>query len=436
MNRFFRTAYYTIYVYIYLVLFVVIPTGTEMPLPAFLCLFFGLFVGMIPDIFDGEPGKKPLFAVLGSLLALLGFPVLRLFGSGWMHYLGYGLGLLACLLLCLFGRQPTSHKLFMDSLRKTVILAAITIFIVLLVLVPVFIDGKLIDFGTEQLSILMGSLIPVIIMLLAVAVLHLRGLRSLQGGINRNAFRRRQLRDLLLFAAVVTIVYAFNPLAILGKGAAWIYNEALVPLLSLIAKALSDLFRNRFDFNWNFGHVYEYEDLEGNPTNPAEQMPQEEVVPTESMPDAAEPSNNVLYIAVVILVLAIVLIHFLMLRKRKPKRSGQGYPNETVEAFEVEEEKKKEPIPRKRSMDPRIRIRYRYREFLKYLYRLRVPVENTNTTGEIEVKSKDVITVDQEALDAFSTIYNRARYQQSENPSASDAEKMNELFMSIKQDHR
>lgn len=428
MNRFFQTAYYTIYIYLYLAIFLGIASGAEMPLPAFLCLFFGLFIAMLPEVFDGQLGRKPLYISLGLLVALMGFLPIHLASGIRMQYIGYGIGLIAALLLYYFQRQQTSYYHFMSIFKRTVIIASILIVLVLLFLLQIFIDAQIITFGREELKILFNSIVPVIIMLLAVGVLHLRALRSLRGGINRDAFRRRQLRDVLLFIALVTIVYAFDPLSFLARGAMWIYEVALLPLLSLIAKAFPKHIPDWFDF-WQYREQNMPENTED--FGAAQMAPQETAPPSEVVSDVVESSGNFQYIFVVILILIAVLVNYLLLRKKKTQRASGGYPSETIETIE-EEEIETQPTVKRRSLDPRIRIRYNYREFLKYLNRIRVPIADTDTTGEIEKKSTYTFPAAAETLEALSTLYDRARYHQSEVPSSSDAEKMHELVKSIK----
>ena len=428
MNRFFQTAYYTIYIYLYLAIFVGIASGSEMPLLAFLCLFFGLLIAMVPDIFDNQPGRKPLFVVLGFLVSLIGFLPIRIADGIQVQYFGYGIGLISGCLLYSLQRQQTSYYHFMEAFKRTVLIASILIVLVLLFLLPVFIDGQIITFGLEELKVLVDSIVPIIIMLLAVGVLHLRALRSLRGGIDRDAFRRRQLRDVLLFTMLVTIVYTFDPFSFLLAGAAWLYEKALLPILSLIAKAFPNHLPDWPNF-WQYRKEHEVENI--NDFGTAEMAPPETVTPSAAVSEITETSGDFQYLFVVVLILIVVLVNFLLLRKKKSFKTSLGYPSETVEAIVEEEDTLKKPTLKKRILDPRIRIRYSYREFLKHLRKLRIPLEATDTTMEIENKTCSTFPNEAEALDALSRLYNRARYQQSEVPSTSDAENMRELVKKV-----
>lgn len=424
MNRFLRTAYSTTYVYFYLTLLAVTVTGKDLPFPAFLCLFFGLLTALLPDIYDSLSRLKGVFAALGGLLALLGFLPILLAQVGLLQYLAYGLGLLAGILFFFLRQEPVSHSFFMESFRRTLIIAAAVLVFILFALMPTLSNGKTFSFGAEELKTVFFNLIPLIIMLLAVGVLHLRGLRSEKSGMDRKAFRRRQLRDLIVFAAAVTLVYVFNPLGYLVRGIVYIFKYGIVRLL----QPLIDLIP--------FGE---------HPPIPDESFPPgiAEVVTLspEEAPPPGDPSpavtGNTLRVIVFIFVLVglaglVMLIVILVKKRRGRGKKYQGYPHETVEAMEEEEEREEEPVPKKRSADPRLRIRYQYRSFMKYLKNVPVDVEKTDTSGEIGEAAKEGIRAEAEPMDTVTGIYNRARYQQKEAPTAADAEEMKRLLEGIR----
>lgn len=435
MNRFLRTAYSTIYVYLFLTLFMVTVTGADMPFPAFLFLFFGLMVALLPEIYESLPGNRTLWASLGLLLALPGFWAVRFSQGSLLHYILYGLGLLAGMIFLHLRRYPISYLRFRDAFRRSVLAAAVLILYDLLVIAPAVLDKKLFSFSFERFIGAVDNLAPLIILLLVVGVLHLRGLRSEQIGMERKALRRRQLRDLLLFVTVVIIVYIFNPLVYIIKGGKHLWNKGLLPLLTWISGALSSLFSSLFSFQRPPTDNIIKETLDYNSSLPGGDLPPGEMVPTEAVEEVVSEGIDLymLLVGIWLTVSLCILLYFLIFKKRTVKRkTNLGYPNETVEMLEEEEEEEQAPLPKKRSADPRLRIRYQYQSFLKYLRKISVQVKHTDTSGEIGESAKEGIRAEAESIDAFTEIYNRARYQQNEEVSAADAESMKRLLEDMK----
>jgi len=429
MNRFLRTAYSAIYAYLWLTLLVVTVTRTDMPFPAFLCLFFGLLTALVPDIFDTGQGIKALWAVLGGLLALLGFLPILISGGSLFHYILYGFAGLAVVSFFFLRRQSTTHRRFMDSFRLTIIIFAISLFIILFLWMPfltAMTHKRVPDLSWENIMTVLNNLIPVFIMLLAVGVLHLRGLRSENIGIDQKLFRQRQLRDLMIFMTCVTIVYAFNPLRYIVRGLLFLFRNGLIPFLKKILSL--------FAFEWNTDHhrndepqpeaTYEYEE-----TMPESTEYQE--IPLEP-PQGDGLLKSLLFLLILVAVIALVFLIIQLLKKKaRAQKTYRGYPVETMEALEEEETPQRDPSPKKRSRDPRMKIRYQYLMFLNYVKRIPVSLKKTQTSGEIADFAAETIPEKAGSVNALTEIYDRARYQHNIAPSPADAEEMKKLLEKV-----
>ncbi|MCR5808738.1 MAG: DUF4129 domain-containing protein [Clostridiales bacterium] len=440
MNRFLRTAYSTSYVFLFLSLFTVMRTGLDIPFPAFLCVLLGLFVAQLPDISERFSGSDAVFAAPGFLIVAAGFVVLWFSDRPLVHFIAYGIAFAASVLFFFISRNSTGHDTFMSRFKWSIIVAAIVIAFVFLMMIPAFIENKMVSYGIERVPLAANKLIPILIMLLATGVMLLRGLRSEQGGMDRKQFTRRQIRDLLIFAAVVSVVYALNPFRYFIKAGLFIYRKALLPVIKWVAfvfaTALEWFFEPAPIGEENFDIDYET----------VEPMPSETVMPDASpgaaAPQLPVPKPNVsdetfIYVAVGIAAIILIIVLVLVLMKRVRGRKGnRGYPNETVEAIEAEDEKEREQIPKKRSADPRMRIRYHYAEFLKFLHRTSVKFKKSSTCGEISESTKNGLRVDEAELDEFTELYAGVRYSRRSAPSEADAERMKRLLESIRGSER
>ena len=219
MNRFFRTAYSTTLVYLCLTFFVVLFTRIRMPFPAFSCIYFGLLISLLPVVSRRLAGKDRLFYVIGALAAVLGFLPLKLWNCPTAHWVIHLLGIAAAAVFLSVLRYRTTHSDFMAKYSFTAVMLLVLIALVYLSMVTsVYRDGKAAE-RSEALNLAMNNIVPYAIVLLVTGVLLLRGLRAQEGIVDEHAFNRRQLRDTLIFAVLVTLVFVADPFLYLKKAA-------------------------------------------------------------------------------------------------------------------------------------------------------------------------------------------------------------------------
>ncbi len=438
MNRFLRSAYSVTYVFLYLTIFSVVATESEMPLPAFLCLYSGVLIAHLPSIHEPSADKQALFGVLGIVIALLGFIPLFIYGCNLVHIIMYLVGVVSGVLFYFFGQREFSRDRFRGEFRNTIIIAFIAAFVATLIVIPVLCENDPKKSAADDISMVIKNVVPVVIMLLVTGILLLRGLRSEQGGIDPKVMERRQLRDLGIFAALVTVVYAVNPFKYLASAALFFFNSILRPAVIWLLKIIASI------IEWFFkADPRMFEEA-------AEEMPTAEPYPTQNILESTPApthafelseiklrTEDFVYIAIgVAVIIGVIILAALLGKLAKRRKVNRGYPNETVEDVDAEEKNGPERKPKKRSSDPRLRIRYQYMEFMKYLKRSSVKLRKSDTSGEIGLKAKDALEADNAEIDSFSDVYGKARYNLKEAPSASDAERMKNTFESIRRSGR
>lgn len=440
MNRFFRTAYTTSFVYLFLALLAALITGVGMPLPAFLCLYLGLLLFILPYAMPRLNGKEALFGLLGVLLALLGFVPILLYRCGIVHYIAYGLGLLAAAIFTNTLKHRTTHDDFSAKFRFSAIL--ILAFIIGLYFLQIIrlTEETALPVETERIKQALDNVVPVAIIMLVSGVLLLRGLRGLQGSADERAFNRRQLRDVLIYSAAVSGVFFAKPL--ITKGMVWLVNDVVRPFLRWIAWAFNRFLELIANKHPNFDSPKP--EMTPEPDEPLMPLPSQMVTELDpegyKLDEAAETNlyKTLVYVLLAMIAAALIVILIIEIRKLVKKlrgrgaSRGRGYPNEIREALTDEETERTEEKPRKRSADPRIRIRYYYREFMRHMRRILVYIHPSDTCGEIRERSKPVLHIDGEELAEFSGIYEHARYSSVNTPTEQEAERMKTIFERIK----
>ena len=436
MNRFFRTAYSTTLVYLCLALFGVLITGVKMPFPAFSCLYFGLLLCLLPGVSHRLIGKERLFYVIGALTAVLGFLPVALGHCPMIHWIIHCLGIVAAAVFLSTLRHRTTHGVFLAKYEFTVVLLLILIgFIGLAMLTGVYQDGEAAA-RSRALSLAINCIVPYAIVLLASGVLLLRGLRAQPGMAGEQAFNRRQLRDTLIFAILVTLVFAVDPFIYLQKAVYFLLNDVLRPSARYLVQFLTVLLRS-------VSHQEQPAAETLPPEETADPTPMPVVEPGETEPEQyfIEGNDLDLTIAYVLIAVAMLTLLFLLaLQIRKLIRNLQarsrnrvsGYPNETYEMLPQKKETGEEGKPKRRSSDPRERIRYLYGEYLRYLNRLRVRFGRTNTCGEIQHHAENHTVADPATLSGLTTMYEKARYRLKEMPTEADTYIMKDLLDRIK----
>ena len=436
MNRFFRTAYSTTLVCLCLTLFTVLITKVRMPFLAFSCLYFGLLISLLPAITQRLTGKDRLFYVIGAIAAMLGFLPLALRNCPAAHWVVHFLGIAAAASFLYLLRYRTTHSDFLAKYQFAAILLLILIGLVYLaMLTGIYTDGET-SARSETLRLAMNNIVPYAIMLLVTGVLLLRGLRAQEGIVDEQAFNRRQLRDTLIFAVIVTLVFAVDPFVYLQKAVLFLFNDVLRPAGNFIVQLLAWLLKQISVPKQPVQNTVPPEEhSEWNP------VPIVEPGETEKEHYYIEDYDLTRIIAYIFVAAAVLILLWILvrqirklifnLRARSQKREG-GYPSEIREALSPEEGTRRADRPKKRSSDPRERIRYLYGDFLRYLKKLRVKFDKTNTCGEIrlgaEIYSKD----DPSALADLTVLYEQARYRLKEAPTEADARVMKDLLDRIK----
>ncbi len=438
MNRFFRTAYAASLVYLCLTLLVVLITGVSMPFPAFSCLYFGLLLYLLPGAFPRLAGRERMFRILGAATAVLGFLPLALWRCPAIHWFTHLAGLAAAAAFLSLLRHRTTHSDFLAKYRFTAILLLLLVgFVYLALLTGIYQDGQ-VSKRSEALRQALNSAVPYAIVLLGSGVLLLRGLRAQEGVADEQAFRRRQLRDTLIFAAIVTLVFAVDPFAYLHKAASFLFHDVLRPaarfLIQLLDQLLQLLARKK---PLTASEPAPTPEATADPglmpvTEPVEAEPERYYV------DGGDLSLTIAYIFLAIAALILLLILALQIRKlirtlrQRGQNRGGGYPHETREALSPEEGTRRTGRLKRRGEDPRARMRRLYGEFLRYLQKARVRFDRTNTCGEIRRYAKRNLIADSSLLAAFTVLYEQARYRLKDAPTAADARRMKALLDRIK----
>ena len=438
MNRFFRTAYATTLAYLGATMAAVLITGVKVPFPAFSCLYFGLLLALLPAASQKLSGKEPLFACIGAAVALLGFLPIALRHCPLLHYAVHAIGIACAALFCSVLRHRTTHSDFEAKYKFTIVVTLIVIGFVYLALLAGIYDSGLVTASADNVRLAMNGIVPIAIVLLVTGVLLLRGLRAQQGVVDERAFNLRQLRDTLIFAALVTLIFAVDPFQYLKEAAAFLFRDVLRPAASFLARMLAALLQLMSCARPEAEHAPETPvptaDPEALPaTQPAETQPEHYMI------EGKDLSLTISYIflaaaAVVLLVILALQIRKLVKRLRARNRNrGRGYPHEKRETLSVRDDpNRRRKQPKKRGGAPRERMRYLYAEFLHYLRRVPIRFGDTNTCREIEARAKSGLLADSSDLSDFSGLYEQARYREEDAPTEADARRMKTLLGRIK----
>ena len=438
MNRFFRTAYATTLVYLCTSLFAVLITGVQMPFPAFSCLYLGLLLGLLPAAAPKLSGKEPVFACIGAATALLGFLPIVLKNGPWLHYAVHFIGIVCGALFCSILRHRTTHDDFEAKYRFTIVLLLILIGFVYLTLLAGIYENGLVPAKSENVRLAVNGVVPLVIVLLVTGVLLLRGLRAQTGVVDERAFNRRQIRDTLLFAAIVSLLFAVDPFRYLGMAAAFLMKNVIKPAAMFLARMLSAL----LDLMACTPPEPEHAVPTPTPTPTPEAIPGPMLADTEPehyMIEGKDLSLTISYIflaataAVLLAILAFQIVKLVKRLRKRGKKTGRGYPNETREAIPAADGAySRQDRPKRRSEDPRERIRYLYAEFLRFLRRSPVRFSETNTCREIETRANNWMAGKSSDLSDLTELYEQARYRQKDAPTDADARRMKTLFGRIK----
>ena len=435
MNRFFRTAYSTTLVYLALTLLIVSFTGVKMPFPAFSFLYFGLLLCLLPGVLRQLRGREFLFYLIGAVTAALGFLPLALSHCPISHWIIHLLGIGAAAAFLPLLRHRTTHDRFLAKYQFSAVMLLVLIGLIALAMMPGLYTetaGK----RFEALRLAINTIVPYAIVLLVSGVLLLRGLRAGEGIVDEQAFIRRQLRDTLIFAVLVTLCFAVDPFLYLQKALYFVINDVLKPSFRFIMSILSYLLHLISVKRPEHETLATEETSEPGGIPPATEAaePEPEHYDLEGS-DVTAAVSNIFTIAVTI-ILVFVLVRQIRklirkLKERDPKR-GDGYPNEVREALPQEDRTHREDKPKKRSADPRERIRWLYGEFLRHLKKQRIVYDRTDTCGEIENRAERHRASDPQTLSELTELYEEARYREEESPTEADAEAMKDLVSKVR----
>ena len=438
MNRFFRTAYATTLVYLLLTLVAVLIARVGMPFLAFSCLYFGLLLCLLPGALPGLNGKERLFSCVGAAIAVLGFLPLALWRCPTIHWATYLLGIAAAAAFLSLLRHRTTHADFMAKCRFTVVLLLILIgFVYLALLMGIYQDGQVSE-RSEILRLATNNVVPYATVLLVSGVLLLRGLRAQEGVVDERAFNRRQLRDTLIFATLVTVVFAIDPFMYLQRAALFLFTDVLRPAARFLVQFLDLLLRLMARKK---PPTAEEPLPTPEATQEAGEMPVTELTerePERYYVDGKDLSLTIAYIFLAAAALILLLILAFQIRKlvrnlqKRNQYHGSGYPNETREALPEKEETYRRGKPKRGSADPRERMRYLYGEYLRHLKKLLVRFDRTDTCGEIQRHAHRNLLLDSSLLFEFTALYEKARYRLKKTPTEADAHRMKNLLDRIK----
>ena len=436
MNRFFRTAYASTLTCLCLTLFGVLVSGVKMPFPAFSCLYFGLLLFLLPGASHKLAGKERLFYLIGTVTAFLGFVPLALRHCPPIHWVIHLLGIAAAALYLKILRHRTTHGIFLAKFEFTTVVLLAVIGLVWLGILTGIYQGGDAAARSRAMNLAVSCIVPYSIVMLASGVLLLRGLRAQPGTIDEQAFNRRQLRDTIIFAVLVTLIFAVDPFVYVKQVLYFLLNDVLKPGARYLVQLLNLLLRT----------VSVEKDPAGE-TLPTEEAADPEPVPTLApgeaqgehyFIEAKDLTLTIAYIFIAIAVLALLYLLAVQIRKlvrtlRERSRSrGSGYPNEIRESIPAKEETDREARPKRRSSDPRERIRWLYGDFLRHLHKVRVRFRRTDTCGEIERRAEDNAAAGPETLSGLTALYEEARYRLEDAPTEADVQAMKEFVDKVK----
>ncbi len=438
MNRFYRTVFAATLVYLYITLIVTVLTGAAIPLSSFACLYFGLFVFLLPAVSRKLKGFKWLFGVLGTVIALLGFlPILLWASASLPHYIGYGAAFVAAGIFLPLLRHATTRDDFANKFRAAVIITIL----VIIAIVAGAADNGLFRIKTEYVRTALNELVPVAVMLLASGILLMRGLRAAETIVDEKAFNRRQLRDTLIFAGIVAVVFFLDPFRHLGNVITFIGSKVIGPAIDFIGGLfgrIGKLFVISGQTN-DYSHTFEPQQYQDVPV-PALPLPPvskpDDGPPPSMIKDNLEWVSAAFFVVVGVIMLIILIRQILKLRKRRANR-GTGYPNEVRENLTEEVSRAKNARLSRRSSDPRVRMRYLYSEFLRYLRRLHVNLRSSDTCSDINTRaSRRLFYANKADITEFTELYETARYRMDEAPTNTDAERMKTLLAGIRKSEK
>ena len=444
MNRFLRIAYFVSLVFLLLTQITVVVTGVEMPLLSFLLLIAGILTAQLPDGFERIATKQKAFAALGAFVALLGVVPLLAFSCPVMHFIVYGIGIAVWFVFSAMRRKNVTRTWFLHVFRISLIVLGSVLAAFFLGVFPQLKDSGVFSFGWERVRLAIDNGVPMVILLLSIGILLLRRLRSEQGGMDPQAIKRRQVRDLSIFGILTGVICVIRLFVNLRSVFDLLYDKVILPLFRWIAQ----LFAGIFSVTHTSVGATPPPPMEFNLPDPSIFQAASDPRPSDAQPimdglDLPLPDREVVYktilvvfIAVSILVLAVLLITGIrrLLDRYRGRRIVPGYPNETVEEITEEEPEQYEDAPKKHSEDPRERMRYQYGEFLRYLRKTPVAVARTDTCGEIVKNASDGLHVEPTRLNDFTELYEKARYRQQTPVTDADAHRMKSLLAEIKSD--
>ena len=437
MNRFFRTAYATALVYLCLTLFAVLVTKINMPFLAFSCLYFGLMLCLLPAASSWWSGKRPLFAGIGIGMAVLGFLPLFLLHCPLIHWLIHLLGIVSAAAFLVLLRHRTTHSDYLAKYQFIAVLLLILMGFVFLSLLAGIYQNDTPSTQSKILELVIRNIVPYAIVVLVSGVLLLRGLRAQEGVVDERAFNRRQLRDTLIFAVLVTLIFSVDPFVNLKRFALFLFTDVLRPSALFLVQLLDSLLR--------LISRKKPEMTEPLPTPEATSVPGE--VPTTELSETSPEHYHIddgdlsLTLAYIFLVAAAVILLLILVRqtcklirrlKKHNQDRGNGYPNETRESLPREDGANGKRRRRRRSENTRERMRYLYGELLRYLRKHRVRYNKEDTCGEIQRSVNKYMIVDSTTVSDFTELYEQARYRLKESPTEADAHRMKTLLDRIK----
>ncbi len=442
MNRFFRTAYSATLIYLGLSMLVALITGVGMPFPAFSCLYIGLLIALLPLFVQKTQGGEKLFLLLGFAVALFGFVPVMLFRCPITHYFVHGIGIVGAILCFSLLRHRTTHSIFLAKFRFTFIAVTIVIGLVYLLLAGSFENG-FIGLKKETVKRAMNAVIPIAIVMLVTGVLHLRGLRARDGAVDERAFTRRQLRDTLIFFAVVSIVFLVDPFLYMGKAFTFLIDHVLRPAGRLLYQAGTAFVKL---ISCSRPQDEEVESASAPSSVPVEQTeqtaPAADPQPQDFLYDGPSAYHLLAYIfigiaaAILLVILAVQIVKLVKKLRDRTGGRGQGYPHEIRETLPKEVVARKEDRPKRSGGDARERIRYLYAEFLRYLKRIPGRIGRTQTCREIERHAEAWLHSEPADVSDLTELYEKARYCAAEVPTEADAKRMKSLLQRIRQDDR
>lgn len=376
MTRFFRTTFAVSLTSLVLTLVSIVATGVHMSFLSFACLLCGLLLFLLPEATPKLEGKEIRFALLGAGVALLGFLPLPILRCPVFHYVSYGLSVAAAAIFLITLRHNTTHNNFKARFVfiTIILICLLTYFVVSATTMRRFANSPyskpILD--PESLKLALNDIVPLAIVLLASGVLCLRGLRAQYGAADDASFRRRQIRDALIFTVSVTAVFIAVP--VLKPVWAFLLEKVFAPFARMLVQLLERIVASATGST----PVSEFDTAAASakPTEAPSQaaptgMPSSGAMPASNTPPSASVRmGEYLYILIALLIIAIVVtIAAIILVKalRRFKKYERSYPNESREELPEPDEPKKKTKPTKHSADPRKRMRYLYADFLKQL---------------------------------------------------------------------